>query len=137
MATTAQTWFYRMPEHKAYYLNERVNATFWDARVGGLWLNVIRAEPPFVMEGIHNGARVRLEWEPNRWLRLATSPANPGLVTAVSNVLRFKPALRFETPENDVVWEWWVEGADKRWHEIQGKPVFRQPERLDAAREAA
>jgi hypothetical protein len=131
MAATAASWFYRMPEKRAYYLAERVNGTLWDARIYGLSLNVTRAEPPFEMRGTYNGAAVRMEWEPSKWLRLTSAPAVPGLADGLTNVLFRKPALRYETADGDTVWEWWVDGAEKRWQEVQGKPAFRRPVRLD------
>jgi hypothetical protein len=120
-----------MPEKEPYLLAERVNGTFWEARLGGIYLMVVRAEAPFEMKGTYLGADVRLAWEPNKWLRLASAPASPQLATAVANVLRRRPTLRYEAPDGYATWEWWLEGADQRWQELQGKPAFRQPERLD------
>ena len=135
MTTTAATWFYRTPEKIPYLLSERVNTTFWDERLGGLWLAVVNAEPPIVMQGSYNGANVRMEWEPAKWLRLSTAPAAPALANGTANVLRRKPVIGYETAEGHTVWEWWLTGADadKRWQEIQGKPAYRNPVRLDKA----
>ena len=135
MTTTTATWFYRAPETIPYLLSERVNTTYWDARIGGIYLQVVSAEAPIVMQGIYNGANVRLEWEPAKWLRLSTAPASPALANGTANILRRKPVIGFQTPEGHTVWEWWIAdgAADKRWQEIQGKPVFRNPARLDKA----
>ena len=133
MTTTAATWFYHQPETNAYLLSERVNSTFWEARLGGVWLSVERAEPPFRMAGHYNGARVTLEWEPAKWIRLATNPPAPWLAHGLGNILRRKPTLRYETPEGFGAWEWWLEGADARWQALQGQPVYGNPERLDKA----
>jgi hypothetical protein len=133
MTTTAATWFYRMPEKVPYLLGERVNGTFWEARLGGVWLNVVSAEPPFKMDGTYNGADVVMEWEPNKWMRLATAPAAPDLTNGLANILRRRPAVRYETPDGHTVWEWWMADADKRWQELQGKPGYRNPARLDRA----
>jgi hypothetical protein len=131
MAATATTWFYRSPEKDAYLLAERVNGTFWDYRFGGVLLHVTRAQPPFAMQGAYNGAAMGLEWEPNKWLRLTTLPASPALAQGVANIIRRPPSLRYETLEGETVWEWWVEGADKRWQELQGKAAYHSPARLD------
>jgi len=133
MTTTAATWFYKMPENDAYLLGERVRTTFWDQRFGGLWLDVVNSEPPFAMAGTHNGANVRMEWEPGKWMRVYSAPPSPALVNGVSNVLRRKPVLRYEDPEGRSVSEWYLtpETVNKRWQEIQGKPAFKNPERLD------
>ncbi|MCC7358857.1 MAG: hypothetical protein IT317_05240 [Anaerolineales bacterium] len=131
MAATAASWFYRAPENNAYLLAERVNGTFWDNRLGGVLLSTVRAESPFGMIGAYQGANVRMEWEPNKWLRLATSPAVPSLVDSVANILRRKPTLRFDDADGETVWEWRLEDADKRWAEVQGKAAFGAPRRLD------
>lgn len=133
MAATAASWFYRTPEKNAYLLAERVNGTFWDNRLGGVLLSVVRAEAPFELVGTYQGSDMRLEWEPNKWLRLATSPAVPALVDSVANIIRRKPTLKFDEAGGETVWEWWLEGADKRWSEVQGKAAFGTPRRLDVA----
>lgn len=132
--TRADNWFYRMPEKRPYLISERVNNTFWAARVVGLYLKTERAEPPFRMTGTYNGAAVSLEWEPAKWLRLSTCPASEGLMTGTTTVLERKPVLRYETPEGETVWEWWLGDFAARWQELQGKPAFRNPARLDASR---
>jgi hypothetical protein len=133
MTTTAATWFYRTPENDRYLLGERVRTTFWDERFGGIWLEATRTEPPIVMQGSYNGAQVQMEWEPARWLRLKSAPPAPALAQGLANMLRVKPALRYEDSEGRTIWEWWLsrDEAEKRWQEIQGKPAFRNPVRLD------
>ncbi len=134
MTTNAMTWFYRAPEKIPYYISERVNGTFWEARMPGVFLDVERAEPPFAMKGNYNGTPIRMEWEPAKWLRLTSTPASPALVKGLENILRRKATLSFETDEGDTVLEWRLEGADQRWQEIQGKPLYRNPVRLDKER---
>ncbi len=134
MTTTAMTWFYRAPEKIPYYIGERVNGTFWEARMPGVFLDVVRSEPPFLMEGNYNGAPIQMEWVPNKWLRLTTCPASPALAKGLANILRRKPNLSFETADGETIWEWRLEDADQRWQQIQGKPAFRNPTRLDAER---
>jgi len=130
MTTTAATWFYRMPEKQPYLLAERVNSTFWEERLGDVSLNVDKADSPFVMSGNYNGAEVKLEWEPAKWMRLETRPAAPALAQGLWNMLRRRASFRYETPEGSTVWEWRLADADKRWQELQGKPVFGNPVRL-------
>ena len=133
MTTTSATWFYRTPEKVPYLLAERVRTTFWDERFGSLWLDTVRAEAPFLMKGTCNGAQVKLEWEPGQWCRLYSTPASPALAQGVTNILRRKVVLRYEDPQGETVWEWWLTSADadKRWQEVQGKPAYRNPARLD------
>jgi hypothetical protein len=131
MTTTAATWFYKQPESSPYLLAERVRTTFWDMRFGGLWLDTVRAESPMAMEGNYNGALLKMEWEPGKWLRLAAKPAAPALIPGLRVILGRKPAIRYLNSEGYTVWEWWTEGADKRWQEIQGKPAFGSPARID------
>ena len=134
MTTTAATWFYRAPENQAYLLAERVNSTFWEERLGGVSLNVEKSESPFAMSGIYNGADVRMEWEPNKWMRLETAPAAPALAQGLGNALRRGANIRYETPDGHTVWEWRIADADKRWQELQGKAAFGEPVRLDHAK---
>ncbi len=131
MAATAASWFYRTPESNAYLLAERVNGTFWDNRLGGILLTAIKSDAPFTLIGTYLGADVRMEWEPNKWMRLSTNPASPALVDGLANILRRKPDLRFDEAGGETVWEWWLDGADKRWQELQGKAAFGTSMRLD------
>jgi hypothetical protein len=131
MTTTAATWFYRTPEKQPYLLAERVNSTFWEERLGGVWLNVEKSDSPITMAGYYNGAEVKMEWEPNKWMRLETRPSAPAMANGLGNMLRRRANFRFETLDGHTVWEWWIGDASKRWQELQGKPVYRNPARLD------
>lgn len=131
MTTTAATWFYHQPEKSPFLLAERVRTTFWDMRYGGLWLDTVRAENPIAMAGTYNGAPVKMEWEPGRWLRLATRPSLQPLADGVRLILGRKATLRYADADGYTTWEWWLDGADKRWQEIQGKPAFGSPVRID------
>jgi hypothetical protein len=133
MTTTAATWFYRQPEKRPYLIAERVRTSFWDQRLGGLWLDTVSAETPIKMAGYYNGAAVTLEWEPGQWMRLATKPAAPPLAQSTANLLRRKPILRYDDTDGHTVWEWWVkpEDGERRWQEIQGRPAFGSPVRQD------
>jgi hypothetical protein len=131
MTTNAMTWFYRAPEKIPYYIAERVNTTFWEARLPGVYLDVVRAESPFAMKGNYNGAPIAMEWEPAKWLRLTTAPASPGLARGLENILRRKASLSYETEDGETVWEWRLQDPDKRWQEIQGKPIYHNPVRLN------
>jgi hypothetical protein len=133
MTTSAMTWFYNPPENIPYFISERVNTTLWDERLGGVWLTVVRAEAPFEMTGTYNGATVNMTWQPAEWLRLTTCPEAPALMKGLANVLRRQPSLRYETLDGETVWEWWIEGVDRRWQEIQGRPAYGRPARLDKA----
>jgi hypothetical protein len=136
MTTTAATWFYRAPENRPYLIAERVRTSLWDQRVGSLWLDTVSAEPPIVMTGTHAGQPVKLEWEPAEWFRLTGGPEAADVASAIVKLLGRKPTLRFTDTAGQTVWEWWVrpEAAERRWQEIQGKPVFGSPARLDRAR---
>lgn len=96
MAATAASWFYRTPETNGYLLAERVNGTFWDNRLGGILLTAVKSEAPFTLIGTYLGADVRMEWEPNKWMRLSTNPASPALVDGLASILRRKPDLRYD-----------------------------------------
>ncbi len=130
MTTTAKTWFFNAPEKNAYAIGERVRTNFWDARFGGLWLDTVRVEPPILMTGIYQGSAVELEWQPSRWCSLRTKPAMPNLSIGLSNILGFKPALKYEDPRGYSVWEWRLVDLNARWQAIQGNPAFGKLEKL-------
>lgn len=131
MTTTSLTWFYKTPEHNAYLLGERLRTSFWDARFGGVWLEAVRTESPFLMHGHYQDSDVDLEWEPGKWCTLRTNPARPDLAKGVSNLLGLKPAFTYETQQGQTVWEWLVGDTHDRWQAIQGKPQFGKLKRLN------
>lgn len=133
MTTSALKWFYTVPEKRPYLLAERVRNSLWEMRLGGLWLDTARVEPHFALTGVYNGGSVLLEWEPNRWLRLTAKPEATALVEALRVLLLRQPTLAYTDPDGHTVTEWWVQATDaaRRWQEIQGKPAFGNPKRLD------
>jgi hypothetical protein len=133
MPTPALKWFYATPERKPYLLTERLRNSFWELRLGSLWLDAVSVEVPFAAEGSFSGGPVRLEWEPNHWLRLSVRPAAPALADGVKVLLLRKPLLSYTDAEGRSVHEWWVQPAEaeKRWQEVQGMPQFGQLARLD------
>ena len=133
MTTTARTWFYAQPEPNAYAIAERVRTNLWDARLGGLWLDTVRAESPILMRGNYNGAYVEMEWEAGKRLVLRTRPEQNFLAERIGFVLGFKAALRYVDGEGNSVWEWHTDGGDKRWQSIQGLPAYQHPQRLNRA----
>src|ERR1044071_7271341 len=62
MTTNSRTWFYNEPEHRPYYIEERVNQNLWASRFGSIYMDCVRAEPPFRMEGVWNNINVAIEW---------------------------------------------------------------------------
>jgi len=132
MTTTAATWFYRPPEKKPYLIAERLRTSLWDQRFGDLWLDTVRAESPIFLQGTYQGAPLKLEWEPGKWLRLSSKAGGPQLAKGFENVLRRKPFLSYTDGEGYHVWEWWTDdkAGSSRWQEIQGKPLFGSPVQL-------
>ncbi|MGQ0605079.1 MAG: hypothetical protein ACT4QE_25660 [Anaerolineales bacterium] len=133
MNTPALKWFYTTPEKKPYMLSERLRNSFWELRLGSLWLDTVSAESPFAAEGAFSDGPVRLDWEINQWLRLTAKPEAPALADGVKVLLGRKPLLSYTDAEGRTVHEWWVQpdAAEKRWQAVQGKPQFGQPVRLD------
>ncbi|HEC21947.1 MAG TPA: hypothetical protein ENI95_03405 [Chloroflexi bacterium] len=133
MSTNAGTWFYAEPEHQAYLITERLNGTFWQARVVSIYWRCVKDEPPFRAEGYAGDRVLELEWVPGEWLALKV-PADfdaTSLVEAISGRILLMPAaLTFETPEGQRVYEWHTDGGEERWREIQGNPTFIHPRRL-------
>lgn len=132
MTTTAATWFYNDPEPIPYYLEERVNQTFWQARLTNIWLKCTRAEPPYQMAGDWREVPVEIEWVPNQafTLRVPQDSDSGDLVRSVSRVLALKPAFSYTDGQGQQVTEWHVDGGAARWQEIQGKAAFGNLQRL-------
>ncbi len=127
MATNATTWFYREPEHRAYFIEERVNHTFWSNRIFGLYLDCVSETPPFKMEGEWNGLPLALEWVPNDYLRLEITPAEAvdQLIVGVKEILGFLPTVSYVDPGGRMVAEWHVQGGAERLSALQGNPNYR------------
>jgi hypothetical protein len=124
MTTNSRTWFYNEPEHRPYYLEERVNQNLWAARFGSIYLDCVRAEPPFRMEGVWNGITVSIEWVPNTWFTLRSSEENRTLVTGFAQILQFPPTVSYTDESGEFVAEWRRQDVAKRLQEIQGQTRF-------------
>jgi len=133
MTTSAATWFYRAPEKAPFLLAERVRTTFWDARFGDFWVDAVSTESPIRMEGIYSGQAIQFDWEPGKWFKLSTNAVSKALLEGTNLVLGLKAVLKYEDSGGQLVWEWWVnpDELEKRWKEIQGKPSYNNPLRLD------
>lgn len=125
MSANSRTWFYTEPEHRPYFIEERVNQNLWANRLGSIYLDCVKSEPPFRMEGVWNGIGVVIEWVPNKWFKLHTSQEDRILITAFSQTLQFPPTLSYIDENGDAIAEWWRgEGAAKRLQEVQGHPNY-------------
>ncbi len=124
MTTNSRTWFYNEPEHRPYYLEERVNQNLWASRFGSIYLDCVRAEPPFRMEGVWNGINVSIEWVPKDWFILRSSKEDRTLLTGFSQVLQFPPSFSYTDENGDFVAEWRRTNAEKRLLEIKGHPTY-------------
>lgn len=130
MTTNSRTWFYTEPERRPYYIEERVNQNLWQMRFGNIYLDCVRAEPPFRMEGVWSGIKVAIEWVPNTYLRLTADSENQTLVAGFTQVLQFAPLFSYTDPNGTFVAEWWrTEEGEKRLGEIQGKPGYSNVKR--------
>jgi hypothetical protein len=124
MTTNSRTWFYNEPEHRPYYLEERVNQNLWAARFGSIYLDCVRAEPPFRMEGVWNGITLSIEWVPNNWFTLRSTEENRTLITGFAQILQFPPTFSFTDENGEFVAEWHRQDGAKRLQEIQGQARF-------------
>jgi hypothetical protein len=135
MSANAGTWFYREPEHQPYLITERLNGTFWQARIVRVYWRCVKAEPPFRAEGYLGDRLVEMEWMPGQWLALK-GPAGDELATLAESisqrVLSLPAALTYTDPQGRQIYEWHVDGGKRRWIELQGRPEFIHPRRLTA-----
>lgn len=124
MATNARTWFYTEPEHRPYLIEERVNHTLWANRFGNIYLDCVRAEPPFRMEGKWHDNTIVIEWQPNAWFKLYADRDEKGLVPGFAQALQLIPAFSYNDQEGKFVVEWWRQDAEKKYEEIKGHPSY-------------
>ncbi len=128
MATNASTWFYQEPEHRAYYLEERVNHTFWSNRITNVYFDCVQETPPFRMTGEWKGMPLAIEWVPREYFVLTTEPDHDisVLLKGLQEILGFKPTVSFRDPSGKLRVEWHATQSDERIREIQGNPNYRQ-----------
>lgn len=126
MATNATTWFYQEPETgRPYFITERLTHTFWANRLSGIYLDCVRAEAPYRVEGTYNGGPIAMEWQVNDYFILESDHENKDVVTVCSEVLGFRPAVSYMDSDGIHVTEWHVKGSADRLREVQGNPAFR------------
>ena len=132
MTTTAATWFYSTPEDSAYFIEERVNQTFWQARVFDILLDSVTTKPPFKMKGLWRNSPIRVEWKPNEYFILKTAQDQDAsdLVQAISRVIALTPSFSCINNQTQLVTEWHTDGGNERWQKLQGKPAFSDLKRL-------
>lgn len=137
MSTNARSWFYNEPEHNAFLISERVNGTFWQARYMEINWRCVQVEPPFRVEGYLGCCLIAMEWVPDAWLSLIASGEADAdqlatLVEIISKRVLGQPAsLTYGDSDGRTVYEWHRDGGVERWSEIQGKPIYVRPRRLN------
>ena len=133
MSSNARKWFYHQPEPQPYLVTERLNSTFWVARVVGVYWKCVKADPPLRARGYFGDHVLQLDWTPGEWLALR-APREVDLsemITAITQRILMIPAsLTYVTHDGQRVTEWHVDGGQKRWSEIQGHGEFLEPRRL-------
>lgn len=133
MSANAGTWFFQEPEHHPYMLTERLNGNFWQERIVEVYWRCIRAEPPFCAQGFWGDHRLEMEWVPGDWLALK-APAEADVLPLVESISRrilaMQVAITYVDAQDRQVFEWHIDGGEKRWQEIQGNAGFNKPRRL-------
>ncbi len=133
MSANAASWFYSEPERNPYLITERLNGTFWQARIVGIYWRCVQPEPPFRAQGFTGNHTVELEWVPAEWVALKVPPGLNAdeLVEYISRRILAMPAsITYGDGEGRRVIEWHADGGKRRWSEIQGRAEFVQPRRL-------
>ena len=130
MATDSRTWFYTTPEPRPYYIEERVNHTLWKNRLQTLTMSCTQATSPIQMEGIWQGSLVKFEWQPGKYFVLTTPRESKELIGVMRQILMMRPALSYENGDEMHVVEWYTDGGETRWREIQGNAQVQSLRRL-------
>jgi len=133
MSANAETWFYREPEGQPFTVTERLNGNFWQEGIVGVYWRCVRAEAPFCAQGFWDDHILEMEWVPGQWLALK-APAHvdiSSLVASISmRILAIQASLTYVDPQDRQIFEWYVDGGEQRWQEIQGNAGFNKPRRL-------
>lgn len=135
MTTTAETWFYGRPEAEKYLITERLNSTFWNARVVSVYWKATSSEPPYTAKGFRGQETYTLQWVPGEWLSLRGPQGEvlDQLVDALNTrVLVFPATFTYQTRDGEHVYEWYRDGGKERWSDLQGLGEYFRPQRLTA-----
>lgn len=132
MTTNSRTWFYNEPEHRPYLIEERVNQNLWAMRFGSIYLDCVRAEPPFRMEGVWNEMKIAIEWVPNQWFKLFADKEDATLVAGLSQTLQFLPAVSYVNESGTFVAEWWRTDPAKHYEGVKGNPNYTSVKRYQS-----
>lgn len=132
MSANAATWFYREPERQPFMITERLNGTFWQARLVEVYWRCVKADSPCHAEGYLGDHRLDMEWVPGQWLMLRVPPGldTKNLLNTFNRVLARKATLTYGDTHGNQFFEWHLDGGRARWKEIQGKAGFVKPRRL-------
>ena len=130
MATNASTWFYTDPEREPFLIEERINHTFWNNRITGLYLSCTSTDPLRV-EGDWRDMAIAMEWEPKQYLKLSAQPGEDTdlLIVGIKEILGFLPAVSYVDTSGQMIVEWHAENAGERIQAIQGDPNYRNIKR--------
>ncbi len=135
MSANAGSWFYNEPEGQAYLISERLNGTFWQARVYEVYWTCSKDTAPYVAEGIlPSGDAIKLEWEAGKWLAI-TAPESDRLEKIIGliaeRVLMMAPTVTYVEADGKRGYEWHLAGGQERWGKIQGVARYSQLQRLN------
>lgn len=130
MTASALTWFYNNPGTNAGEIGERVNNTLWEARIGGIWLEVTSAQSPYQMQGFNHGTPVSIEWVPGQYLLLRLQSDQPRLVQQLNFVLAFSAIFTYTDPQGNTCYEWHHSDPETRWRALSGNPQYQNLRKL-------
>ena len=133
MSTNARTWFYQEPEKNAFAIVERLNGTFWQARVVQvIFTACVQMDPPVKVQGFWRDETIEVEWQPKEWFALRAKADPADLLAHVTHIVGMKPAFRYEDPDGRHVIEWHRDAAQSqsRWQSLQGQPAYKGVQRL-------
>ena len=133
MSANAGTWFYSAPETAPYLISERLNGTFWGARIVDVYWKCTHPEPPFRATGYMGDERLELSWLPGQWLSLHVPQGvdSQRFIDAISKrVLAFPATCTYVDTHGRTVIEWHTDQGQERWNEIQGRVEFSKLKRL-------
>jgi len=135
MSANAGTWFYSEPENQNYLISERLNGTFWQARIYELYWTCVQAEAPYKAEAYLADGKgtVTLEWVPGKWLALSVPEGYDAdlMVSFITErVLMIPVSVTYSDDKDNEVYEWHNGEVEERWRELQGVGRYSRVQRL-------
>jgi hypothetical protein len=130
MIDTATNWFYAERRLSPGASIEKLRNELWAYGYYNVWLRLVKSEPPYLANGLYNGEKFELEFEPCQYVILRSATESEWLLKGFTRVLGMKPHFQYQDKQGQFVTEWRMAGRESRWSSMQGIPTYKNARRL-------